>query len=295
MSRQPDIRLHEDPDFFRDAVNFTAARTAFITRLIEKDYFCTLLLEYLTSVAPDLIFKGGTCLAKVHAGFYRLSEDLDFVIPMSVDATRNERRARAAPLKEAIVELPAILPLFRIAEPLTGANKSTQYVATVGYKSITTGQEDMIKIEIGLREPLLTDVLSTGARTILLDPISGEPLVKEIAIRAISRVEAFAEKFRAALSRRDAAIRDFFDLDYAERRLELQLSEPELITLVRKKLMIPGNEEVNISEARLAALNAQLESQLKPVLREVDFGEFQLDRAYDLVRSMAKRLDLPAE
>ena len=75
------IRTHEDPVLFREAVNFTAAQTRFLPRLIEKDYFCTVLLNYLAAADDTLIFKGGTCLAKVHAEFYRLSEDLDFVIP----------------------------------------------------------------------------------------------------------------------------------------------------------------------------------------------------------------------
>lgn len=75
------IRTHEDRDWFLEAVNFTAATTGFSPRLIEKDYFCTVLLQHLAT-AGVLVFKGGTCLAKVHGEFYRLSEDLDFVIPM---------------------------------------------------------------------------------------------------------------------------------------------------------------------------------------------------------------------
>ena len=66
-------RVHEDADRFREAVRFTAAETRFLPRLIEKDYFCTLLLGYLSAADCSLVFKGGTCLAKVHAGFYRLS------------------------------------------------------------------------------------------------------------------------------------------------------------------------------------------------------------------------------
>lgn len=38
------LRLHEDPELFREAVTFTAAETAFVPRLIEKDYYCTVLL-----------------------------------------------------------------------------------------------------------------------------------------------------------------------------------------------------------------------------------------------------------
>ena len=79
------IALHEDVAFLGKALRFTAAETGFISRLIEKDYFCTLVLQYLCESDVTLIFKGGTCLAKVHAGFYRLSEDLDFSISMSTE------------------------------------------------------------------------------------------------------------------------------------------------------------------------------------------------------------------
>src|SRR5450432_1108711 len=109
---------HEDPEFFREAVNFTARETAFLPRLIEKDYFCTVLLEYLAQNVDDLVFKGGTCLAKIHADFYRLSEDLDFVFAMPTDSTRADRRMRAAPLKRAMEKLSDELSVFRFLEPL---------------------------------------------------------------------------------------------------------------------------------------------------------------------------------
>ena len=64
------ITLHEDVPLFREAIAFTAAKTGFNQQVIEKDYFCTVLLEDLTNHGgPGLVFKGGTCLAKVHAGF----------------------------------------------------------------------------------------------------------------------------------------------------------------------------------------------------------------------------------
>lgn len=124
----PPIVIHEDPEFFRSAVTFTAATTGFQVRLIEKDYFCSVLLQYLAEANGSLIFKGGTCLAKVLVDFYRLSEDLDFVIPMAVDSTRAERSCQAAPLRTAINSLPDNVLVFRVDKPLIGANNSTQLV-----------------------------------------------------------------------------------------------------------------------------------------------------------------------
>ena len=283
------IKHHEDTKMFREAVNLTAAETAFAARLIEKDYFCTVLLEQLAAVrGGQLVFKGGTCLAKVHADFYRLSEDLDFVIPMSVNASRSERSKQATGLKEAVAALPRVLPCFRVVEPLQGASESTQYNGSVGYVSVLGQQADIIKIEISLREPLLTPTVTGAARTILLDPVSGAPLVPVLSVRCISKTEAMAEKFRAALTRREAAIRDFYDLDYVARKHEVRTEDAELISLVRQKLSVPGNDPVNIGPGRLAELRGQLEARLKPVLRERDFAEFDLERAYKRVVKMAE-------
>jgi len=283
------IRAHEDRDLFLEAVNFMAAQTGFSARLVEKDYFCTVLLKYLAT-AGVLVFKGGTCLAKVHAEFYRLSEDLDFVIPMPSDATRAERRVQAAVVRKMFAELPSQLDVFRVIEPLAGANRSTQYVAVIGYDSLLGRRQDRIKIEIGLREPLLTPVFGGAAGTVLLDPVSGQPMIPQVTLSCISRIEAFAEKFRAALSRREVAIRDFYDIDHAVRRLDLQPQDSALIEFVRRKLAIPGNEAADVSETRLAVLRQQLEPQLKPVLRDEDFVQFDLERAIRIVAEMADRV-----
>jgi predicted nucleotidyltransferase component of viral defense system len=282
--------LHKDAEMFREALVLTRERTGFAERLIEKDYFCTALLDYLAPTANKLVFKGGTCLAKVHANFYRLSEDLDFAIPMPTDAPRAKRSKQAAAVKEAVAALPKQMPFFRLVEPLTGANNSTQYNAVIGYASLVGRQEETIKIEVALREPLLLDPVNDLAQTILLDPVSRRPLLQPLEVRCIAKMEAFAEKFRAALSRREVAVRDFFDLDYAVRRLGLQSQNPELIDLVRRKLSVPGNDSVDVSVNRLAALRQQVGPQLQPVLRAEDFAEFDLERAFQTVATMAAEI-----
>lgn len=282
--------LFAEPEFFREALGFTRQHYGFPERLIEKDYLCSLLLEYLCDAHKNLVFKGGTCLAKVHADFYRLSEDLDFVIPMPTDASRASRSRAAEGLKTVIAALPNRFPSVTVIEPLTGANSSTQYNALVGYRSFVGQREETIKIEVGLRELLLHAVVSGDAKTILLDPVSGRTLFPPKQVRCISRAEAFGEKFRAAFTRREAAIRDFFDIDYAVQTLGLEPHDTELVGLVQAKLAVPGNEPINVSAERLAVLRQQLAPQLRPVLREKDFRAFDLDRAFRVVAEMADRL-----
>ncbi|HAK96931.1 MAG TPA: hypothetical protein DCM87_18565 [Planctomycetes bacterium] len=284
------MRAHEDAALFREALNYTAAETGFSQRVIEKDYFCSILAAHLAAAEPSLVFKGGTCLAKVHAGFYRLSEDLDWVIPVPADATRSQRSARAAGAKKAVARLPADVKGLRLVRPLTGANNSTQYAATFGFRAILSGTAESIKVEVGLREPLLRPAVQGRARTLLRDPLSGEEMIPAVILPCISLEEAYAEKLRAALSRREAAIRDFFDVDYALREGWIRADDRDLIAMVRGKLAVAGNEPVDVSQSRLASLRRQVDAQLKPVLRPADFDRFDLERAFAAVSTIATLL-----
>jgi len=289
MSKAQRISAHEDVALFRDALRFTAAESRFTPRLIEKDYFATLLLEYLTTVeGAELVFKGGTCLTKIHSELYRLSEDLDYTIPVPVDSHRSDRSKRVEPVRAALTSLTKSLAAFRMIDGLKGANQSTQYLATVEYSSTLSDQAETIKIEVSLREPLLMPMLNGAARTLLRNPLTTEAMVKPITVRCIAKTEALAEKFRAALSRRDPAIRDFYDIDHAVRKDGLKPEDTKLIKQVKKKMAVPGNEQIDISAERLAALRRQLDAQLRPVLRETDFTEFDLDRAFRIVAEMAQ-------
>jgi len=285
------IRLHDDMPLFREAIAFTAAKTGFNGQVIEKDYFCTVLLEdFARHGGVDLIFKGGTCLAKVHAGFYRLSEDLDFAIPMHVNASRAERSRAADAIKRAVVDVSERLPCFSCQTELRGANDSTQYSGVLTYRSVVSGEQETVLVDVSVREPFLTAPAMLPARTLLLDPIGGQPAVPDLDVGCITALEAMAEKFRAALSRRDVAIRDFYDLDYAARHLSLDFASPSFIEMVRRKLAIPDNPPVDVGEERMTALRRQVAAKLRMVLREKEFRAFELDRAIALALAMAARV-----
>ena len=284
----PGIRLHEDVPLFREALSFTAARTAFPAGLVEKDYLCTVVLAFLGSVAGEHVFKGGTCLAKVYGEFYRLSEDMDFAIPMPPEASRAQRRKKIAALKDAVLRLPKDAGCFDAVDPLQGANDSTQYLGAVRYTSRLDGQSQTLQIEVSLRELLLRPATVGMARTLLLDPVSDKPAVEPVSVRCIDATEALAEKFRATLTRREAAIRDFYDISHAVRSLGVRPMDDEFLAMVRLKLAVPGNESVDAGADRLAQLRRQLDGRLKPVLRRKDFEGFDLDSTFAAVAQVAK-------
>jgi predicted nucleotidyltransferase component of viral defense system len=280
-------RLHEDAELFREAVSFTAAQTGFGPRLVEKDYFCSVVIAWLAQADAGIAFKGGTCLAKVHSDFYRLSEDLDWAIPTPVDATRSQRSALAAAAKKALAQPPEGLQGLSVRQKLKGANKSMQYLGSTTYRSLMSGEEEPVKIEIGLREPLLSPAVKGRARTLLLDPISGGEMASAIEVRCLSLQEAYAEKLRAALTRREAAARDLFDVDHALRAERISENDLELLEMTSRKLAVPDNPPPDVSDARLDSMRRNAKAQLKPVLRPVDFESFDVEEAFERLRQIA--------
>ncbi len=284
------IRWHiDDRALLIRSIELTARQAGFNPRLIEKDYFCSVVLEYLAASEPELTFKGGTCLAKIHSDFYRLSEDLDFSISTPLSASRKERSRRADRLKSVVGDIPKHLPGFQIVQPIRGANESMQYNAVVSYASLLDAHVEPINIEVGLRELTLTALHQGSLKTMLLNPINGRPLIDNFLVSCLSYQEAMAEKLRAALTRRDVAIRDFFDVDYAVRNGALDTSDRALLDLLRRKLQVPGTAPVDTSPARLGQLQRQLKAELRPVLREQDFAQFDLERAVGILDAVAQQ------
>jgi predicted nucleotidyltransferase component of viral defense system len=290
MSREPH-RYHEDVDLFREALSYTQSETGFSARLVEKDYYCSLVLEDLLAVTtPQWAFKGGTCLSKVHSDFYRMSEDLDFAVSVAVDVSRPQRSRMIVPIKERLAKLARRLACFKVNEALRGFNNSAQYIGGFCYRSLVTGQDESIQVEFSVREPILEFVARLPARTLLLDPFRQSAAVAAIDVPVLSCRETYAEKLRAALTRRESAIRDFYDIDHGVRSGRLRVDDRRLVDLVRSKLAIPGNEPIDLSDRKHDILKRQVQGQLRPVLREADFVAFELKRAFGIVAQFATAL-----
>jgi len=293
MTKQVNLDYHENADEFRDAINFTASETGFSAQLIEKDYYCSLILhDFEPLFQQGIIFKGGTCLSKIHADFYRLSEDLDFLFSIETNSLRSKRRETIRLVKKHEEELSKRIKHIRIEETLKvgGRNESRHYVGKYSYGSGVTGRHELIKVEISLREQILEPVEKCHARTILINPFRNEPAIEPVPVNALSIREAYGEKFRAALTRREPEIRDFYDVDYAIRTGKLVTTDTKLLELVRNKLAVPGNDRIDTSDEKLTVLSSQLKTRLKPVVRDEDYQKFDLDRAFGIVKKLRDSL-----
>ena len=74
-------------------------------------------------------FKGGTCLSKIHADFFRLSEDLDFSLSTPTEASRSQCSRSLNGFNARFAALPNRCDCFRIDQKLRGFNNSLQYGA----------------------------------------------------------------------------------------------------------------------------------------------------------------------
>jgi len=99
------LNFHKKEKDFLEAIRKTSQNSGFSEILIEKDYYCSLLLREIFQTKDHLlVFKGGTLLNKCYAGFYRLSEDLDFSISDKPKTSRKQRLSLAKKSKEYVTD-----------------------------------------------------------------------------------------------------------------------------------------------------------------------------------------------
>jgi hypothetical protein len=180
MDRKPP-GYHEDVALFCEALSYTQSATGFSARLVEKDYFGSLILSELLAVtSPPWVFKGGTCLSKVHSDFYRLSEDLDFAYSVPLDAPRSQRRMTIEPLK-------------------------------LRYRSAVTGQDEAIKVEFSIRDFFDLDHAVRSGRLNAADAHLFELVRQKLAVRGNASIDVSDAKRevlkRPGLRRREAGSR----------------------------------------------------------------------------------------
>jgi predicted nucleotidyltransferase component of viral defense system len=271
-----------DKEKLRDIIPAIAAEHRFRQAIVEKDYYLTIILNSIgPSLSENIVFKGGTLLNKIHLNYHRLSEDLDFSYMGDKDLTvRSNRSAAIAPIKEKMPGFLASLGLRSDKPGGEGFNSSKQYVFNLLYPSVITGKEESIKIEISLRQKLYDTPVLNVIRHFYKDPFTGENLIPEHKILSLSLVEAVAEKLKAAITRKDPAIRDYYDLWHiAEAGFDFH--QPRFLEIFKKKLADEGyqgdfRDKFGLSADKIDLIMRLIETDLIPVIR--------IDEAFDLNR-----------
>lgn len=243
--------------------------TKFSPRLLEKDYHLTKILQKISEKRiENLVFKGGTCLNKCYLGFYRLSEDLDFIFNQDVKGLSklqikkildNLRRIIFEILNELNLETTKELGkgwkmLISKEEPkIVGLEIITQY------KSLLDNSLQKIKIEISFRNKLINSTITRPIHHEFINAL-GEPILKEdMEIEVIDLAENFAEKFRALVTRKNITIRDIFDIYFILKEGVLKIDE-KIIKLSLIKIKESSGLEFTKNDLRdfIVGLNSKL-------------------------------------
>jgi predicted nucleotidyltransferase component of viral defense system len=283
-----------DRDKLEKIIPVIAQKYNFRFEIIEKDYYLTLILNNVESHLSDkIVFKGGTLLNKIHLNYHRLSEDIDFTYlsPHGLEA-RSKRSKAITPVRERMPELLKLLELKSDKPEGEGFNNSTQYVFNLSYPSFITGKDEGIKLEISLRQTPLDKPVHNAITHFYQDPFTGEDLIPKNRILSLSLNEAVAEKLKAAVTRRDVAIRDYYDLWHiAEAKFDFR--NKQFISLFKKKLeaeKYKGDYSHNfgLDEKTVQHLSRQIETDLMPVIR-VD-ERFDIDKVFNRFNGILKNL-----
>ena len=278
--------FHKEKEKFLQAVRVTSKISGFSGALIEKDYYCSLILkEIYQSQNCNLVFKGGTLLNKVHAGFYRVSEDLDFSISATPKLPRKKRSALAQIAKKCVSKAVKNLAL-NFSKPFKRRNENRMYNVEIEYDSLISEDKGTIKIEFGIQETVL-EKESLTAKTLLANPITQKPVIPDFPLVGLSLKEAYSEKIRAALSRVKPAIRDIFDIHYAVKNHLIDIKD--MTPMIKHKLNIL-NRTIDLCSERKEEFLSQLQTDLKPVLRQKDFEEFDFEQAWKWLKNLEKEI-----
>lgn len=234
-------------------------------RILEKDFLLSAILIQISQEYPELIFKGGTSLNKCYFPYFRLSEDLDFVL---ISATgRNARKDILETWKNELIWFAWDFGLTWV-DIRTKYNEDQQGLFEFSYTSLLDDSVQTIKIDISLKENLERAPVQRKIQSLFIDPVFSWDIFPSTEIFCMDIDEIIAEKIRAALTR--TAIRDYFDLYYI--RLQTSRNFEELWSLVNIKLA-----EVDFAYHNgYEILRKQVESDLRPVLRDMMWFDFDI-------------------
>ncbi len=210
-----------------------------------------------------------------------MSEDLDFSVSNKYCLVRSERKKFAEVIRSSISDLLKKIGLEEIS-PLKGFNESRQYNATFRYNSVI-GSSETVKFEVGFRGDLLHEPVQTNLKTLLKNPFLKNEMVSPFLVCALSKEEAFAEKVRAALSRKSPAIRDCFDISIiAESGYDLL--DNNFINLVIKKMHLDKDAKIDLTLGKKKLLENKIKDELGSVLKIG--AAFSLDKTWLLLQEI---------
>lgn len=237
--------------------------------VVEKDYILGWLLHAIGShveLAEQWVFKGGTCLKKIHFETYRFSEDLDFTLrdPSHLEPEFLQRafeKIASALYDEAGLELPTDRLRFDFRTNPRGQPAVEGRIYYRGPLGLPASAMPRVKLDLTADERLV----ETPERLPVTHEYSDRP-AEGMTVLCYGYVEVFAEKIRALGDR--GRSRDLYDVVHLFRRPEAHERAADVLRVLREKCKFKGLPEPTLEaigrgrEAIIAQWDAMLGHQL---------------------------------
>lgn len=195
--------------------------------IIEKDLWLTLLLAELQKedLGKELIFKGGTLLARNYLKYHRFSEDLDFVHKKANELRTLKRNTREKEIKKIVdILIPKLKEIADRLELTFSTDRSNTKFCTILHGRTVYilrmyyAENNYIKIEINFVEKMIHQPKEITIKAIT-DFFDAKELmftlglqIENFKVLSYPLEEIIIEKHRAILTRNELKERDLFDL-----------------------------------------------------------------------------------
>ena len=141
--------LHKNSELFLQAINIVSQEKNILPEIIEKDYYVTLILKFLSEKIPFIVFKGGTSLSKCHNIIKRFSEDIDIAIDTEISKSQKKN------IKQSIIEVANFLELeITNIDETRSRNNYNKYI--FAYKSVLESENTFLKSGVILETSYIT-------------------------------------------------------------------------------------------------------------------------------------------
>lgn len=189
---------------------------------IEKDYIISWVLWGIYNhdlLKEALIFKGGTCLKKIHIEDYRYSEDMDFTLHPDWEEEITDDEIFSA-FDEVFIEIKEAANIdLSIPENSKEVHESGGLKFFIDFIGPLGGRGDHVKTDISKGEKLEFDVKNLK----MLNQYSDIAEEEEVTVQCYGLEEVVIEKMAALMGR--TIPRDLYDFEYLTNNEGIELQD----------------------------------------------------------------------
>ena len=151
--------LHKNKELFLQAINIVSNTENILPEIIEKDYYVTLILKFLSEKIPFIVFKGGTSLSKCHNIIKRFSEDIDIAIDTKISVSQKKN------VKQVVKEVAEFLELkITNIDDTRSRNNYNKYIFE--YNSVLESKNSFLKSGVVFETSYITISFPTETKEV---------------------------------------------------------------------------------------------------------------------------------